>query len=125
VHNGPRAVSARVAHRNESLGLCRIAVEGSGASSPVAVAPAAPAAGDKVYAATLDGNGEAKLVESTVKRVFTEGARTLVGTTGSAPAVEGAVLLDAAGRVLGVAPAPAPGYFAVTKAFAAQRPKGS
>lgn len=125
VHNGPRAVSARVVHRNESLGLCRLAVEGSGASSPIAVAPSAPAAGDKVFAATLDGTGEALLLESTVKRVFTEGARTLIDTTGTAPAMDGAVLLDAAGRVVGLAPVPAPGYYALPKAFLTEKPAPS
>jgi len=122
VHNGPRAVSARVVHRNESLGLCRLAVEGSGADSPMAVAPAAPAAGERVYAATLDATGEAKLLESTVKRVFNEGARTLIDTTGTGPAMDGAVLLDAAGRVVGVAPVPAPGYYALPKAFLTEKP---
>ena len=125
VHNGPRAVSARVVHRNESLGLCRLAVEGSGAASPVTVAPAAPVAGGKVYAATLDAAGEATLLESTVKRVFTEGARTLIDTTGTGPEMGGAVLLDAAGRVVGVAPVPAPGYYAVPRSFLAERPAGS
>ncbi len=125
VRNGPRAVSALVVHRSESLGLCRLAVEGGGAAAPIAVAPAAPAAGDQVYAATLDAAGEAKLLESTVKRVFTEGARTLIDTTGTGPAMEGAVLLDAAGRVVGVAPVPAPGYYAVPKAFLTEKPAPS
>jgi len=124
VRNGPREVSARVAHRNESLGLCRLAVEGGGAASPLVAAGRAPSVGEKVFAATLDGAGEARLLESKVQRVFTEGARTLIDTTGPAPTTEGAVLLDAAGRVLGVAPVPAPGYFALSKAFLAERPSG-
>ncbi len=124
VRNGPREVSARVAHRNESLGLCRLAVEGGGAASPLVAAGRVPAAGEKVFAATLDGTGEARLLESKVQRVFTEGARTLIDATGPAPMAEGAALLDAAGRVLGVAPAPATGYFALTKAFLAERPQG-
>lgn len=122
VHNGPRAVSARVAHRDESLGLCRLAVEGGGAASPLAIASAPPAAGQKSYAATLDGNGEAKLVEARVKRVFSEGARTRVEIEDAGPGAGGAVLLDAAGRVAGVAPASAPAFFAVPKAFVGERP---
>jgi hypothetical protein len=124
VHNGPRAASARVSHRNESLGLCRLAVEGGGAASPMAVAPAAPAAGDKVLAATLDGTGEAKLVAAKVKRVVAEGARTLVEVEGVVPGASGAVLLDAAGRVLGVAPVSAPAFYALPRSFVAERPSG-
>lgn len=125
VHNGPRAVSARVTLQNDSLGLCQLAVEGSGAASPLAVAPSPPAVGEKVYAATLDASGEARLAQGQVKRVWTEGARTLIEATGAAPGAQGAVLLDAAGRVLGAAPASSPNHYAVTRAFAAERPSGS
>ena len=124
VRNGPRAVSARVAHRNESLGLCRLAVEGGGAASPLAIGAALPAAGRKGYAATLDGNGEAKLEETKVKRAFAEGARTLLEVEGAGPGEGGAVLLDAAGRVAGVASASAPVFLAVPGAFLAERPAG-
>jgi hypothetical protein len=125
VHNGPRAVSARVTHKSEPLGLCRIAVEGSGAASPLPVANAVPGVGDKVFAATLDAAGEARLAEGKVKRVWTEGARTLVESTGMGTGAEGAVLLDAAGRVLGVAPGITPVYYAVTRAFVAERSSGT
>ncbi len=125
VHNGPRAVSASVAHQSEPMGLCRLAVEGSGAASPLAAANAAPVAGEKVYSATLDASGEARLAEEKVKRVWAEGARTLVETTGAGPGADGAVLLDAAGRVVGVAPGSIPAYYAVTKSFVAERPAGS
>jgi len=125
VHNGPRAVSARVTHKSEPLGLCRIAVEGSGAASPLPVANAVPGVGAKVFAATLDVAGDARLVEGQVKRVWTEGARTLIESTGAGPGTEGAVLLDAAGRVLGVAPGTTPVYYAVTRAFVAERPSGT
>lgn len=125
VHNGPRAVSARVTHKDESLGLCRLAVEGSGAASPLAVAPMPPVAGETVFAATLDAAGDARLAQGKVKRVWTEGVRTLIEATGAAPGTEGAVLLDAAGRVLGAAPVAATSYYAVTRAFATQKPSGS
>lgn len=125
VHNGPRAVSARVAHKSEPLGLCRISVEGSGAASPLPVASAVPGVGEKVFAATLDAAGEARLVEGQVKRVWTEGARTLVESTGAGAGAEGAVLLDAAGRVLGVAPGTTPVYYAVPRAFVSERSPGS
>lgn len=117
VHNGPRVVSARVEHRDESLGLCRLAVEGGGAASPLPVAGAAPVPGEKVLAATLDAAGEARLLTTKVSRVWTEGARTLIETDGAAPDAQGGVLLDVGGRVLGIASGAGPAYYAVPRAF--------
>lgn len=102
VENGARRVSARVALAAESLGLCKLTVDGGGASSPLRVSGAAPAAGEAVFVATLSAAGDGVIAESRVKRAVVEAGRTLIDVESATAPTEGAVLLDGQGRVLGL-----------------------
>lgn len=103
VNLAPRSVPARVALADEALGLCKLAVEGAG-SWPLAVSGAEPRAGDRAYAASLSAAGEVLLAEGTVKRVVAESGTRFIET--SMPVAAGAAggpLLDAHGRIVGIA----------------------
>jgi hypothetical protein len=105
----PRSIPARVAMSDETLGLCKLAVDGAG-SWPLAVKGVPPRVGEKVYAAGVDAAGEVVLIEGVVKRVSTEGKREYVdASVPAAPAIGGRPLLDVWGRVLAVATAAQPG----------------
>lgn len=106
---GTRPVAARIAMADEVLGLCKLAVDGSG-SWPLPSGGPLPREGDKVFAAGVNAAGEVALVEGTVRGVVSDGARRLVEA--SFPAKEGVggrPLLDARGRVVAVALAVQPG----------------
>lgn len=119
VTNGARRVSARVALEAESLGLCKLAVEGGGASSPLRVSGAAPAAGERVFVATLTDAGEGRLDEARVKRSAVQDARTVIEIEAASNPSDGAVLLDGQGRVLGLSGS-GPVFAALPAAFVAR-----
>lgn len=123
---GSRAVPARIAEADESLGLCKLALEGAG-SWPVPFAGGGPGVGERVYAAGLGATGEVVLAEGVVKRVATEGALRIVeAAVPVVPAMGGRPLLDAQGRVVGVASAAQPGgaarHVAVPAGWATEKP---
>jgi hypothetical protein len=102
VRIGSREVPARIDAADESLGLCRLAVDGA-ASWPLPGGPT-PRAGDKVYVVGLSGAGEVELAEGRVKRVSAVGGRSIVDAGVSVPAGHGGrPLLDASGRVVAAA----------------------
>ena len=106
---GTRPAPARIATVDEAMGLCKLAVEGAG-SWPLATGGPALRAGDRVFAAGLTAAGEVELVEGTVKRVASEGARRIVEVSiAVAPGTGGRPLLDASGRVVAAALPPQPG----------------
>ncbi|MCW5591821.1 MAG: DnaJ domain-containing protein [Burkholderiales bacterium] len=112
VRIGSREVPARMDAADEALGLCRLAVDGAG-SWPLPGGPV-PRAGDKVYAVGLSGAGEVQLAEAQVKRVFSEGGRSVVDAGIAVPAGHGGrPLLDAGGRIVAAAVAPPGGGAAV------------
>lgn len=123
---GSRAVPARIAEADESLGLCKLAVEGAG-SWPMPLAGGGPGVGERVYAAGLGASGDVVLAEGVVKRVATEGALRIVeAAVPGVPAMGGRPLLDAQGRVVGVASAAQPGgsarYVMVPAGWATEQP---
>ena len=106
---GTRPVAARIAMADEALGLCKLAVDGSG-SWPLPSAGPLPHDGDKVFAAGVSAAGEVTLAEGTVRGVVPDGARRLVDTSFPAQqGIGGRPLLDAKGRVVAVALAAQPG----------------
>ncbi len=108
VRIGSRDVPARLDAADEALGLCRLAVDGA-ASWPLPAGPA-PRAGDTVYAVGLSAAGEVELAPGPVKRVFAQGERSVVEAGVPRPAGHGGrPLLDAAGRFVAAAVAPAAG----------------
>lgn len=112
VRIGSREVPARMDAADEALGLCRLAVDGAG-SWPLPGGPV-PRAGDKVYAVGLSGAGEVQLAEAQVKRVVSEGGRSVVDAGIAVPAGHGGrPLLDAGGRIVAAAVAPPGGGAAV------------
>lgn len=104
VHLSPRNIPARVMTSDESLGLCKLSVDGVG-SNPLSLSSAEPRAGDRIYATKINAVGEVTLIEGTVKSVTTDPdkGRVIEASMPVAPASGGAPLLDMYGRVVGVA----------------------
>jgi len=95
-------VPARVAR--EGASICRLTADGLG-SWPLKLRDSLPGRGEKVYGVRLDATGQAHLVEGSVRTVLTsdDGVQTIEvrGAAGQQPA--GGPLIDAQGRVLGIA----------------------
>ena len=104
VNMNPRLVPARLTMTDESLGLCKLEVEGAG-SWPLAVNSAEVRAGDRVYATAVNAVGEVVLTEGRVKRIVNNerGNRVVEATIAAEKAVDGSPLLDVYGRVVAVA----------------------
>ena len=84
-------------------GDCRIAVT-AGAGFPLLVAAEPPSNGERVYVATASATGQATLQEATLQRTEGRGAeRTFVASLIPPKDAEGAVLVDAQARILGIA----------------------
>jgi S1-C subfamily serine protease len=121
VYLSPRNVSARVLTTDTALGLCKLAVDGAG-SRPLEVSGVEPRTGDRIYATKINAAGEFTLIAGTVKKVTTDGrGRVIETSTPVAPAGDGAPLLDAYGRVVGVATSKSPNprghHIAITTAW--------
>jgi hypothetical protein len=99
-----RKVPARVATIYPQDEVCRLAADGMG-SWPLAIAPAMPREGDRVHATQLGANGQVALVDGKVSRVArSENGTVTIQVSGPASfQLAGGPLLDAQGRVLGVA----------------------
>jgi len=99
---GPRRASAQSTQPDKRRPICRLAVVDAG-SWPLAISKEEPKAGDKVFAAVIKSNGDADIVEGKVKSLLpTEGGRAIESTVAVLPAMQGAPLLDADGKVLGM-----------------------
>jgi hypothetical protein len=123
---GTRAVAARVSATDESLGLCKLAVDGAG-SWPLPTGGVEPKPGDKVYAASLNGAGEPVLLEGQVRRVHAEArARIVEAAVPVVAGMGGRPLLDVQGRIVAVATASQPGgdarHVALPAGWAASAP---
>lgn len=97
-----RKVPARVATIYQKDEVCRLAADGMG-SWPLAIAPALPYAGQKVYATQLSSAGQLSLIDGHVLRVAGVGGLVTIEVGGPASSqLAGGPLLDTQGRVLGV-----------------------
>jgi hypothetical protein len=103
VTSGTKAVPARVTLADESLGLCKILTDAY-VGEPIAVSGAAPAIGAKVYATVLGAAGEVGLAETKVAKVAdAPSGKAIQAALEAQPGGNGGPLLDAQGRVIGVA----------------------
>ena len=123
VHLSARNVSARVLTADKGLGLCKLAVDGAG-SRPLEVSGVEPRTGDRIYATKINAAGEFTLIAGTVKKVTTDNrGRVIEASMPVPPASDGAPLLDAYGRIVGVATSKSPNprghHIAITTAWTA------
>jgi hypothetical protein len=104
VNMNPRLVPARLTMTDESLGLCKLEVQGAG-SWPLSVNSAEVRAGDIVYATAVNAVGEVVLTEGRVKRIVDNerGNKVIEATIAADKAADGSPLLDIYGRVVAVA----------------------
>jgi len=99
---GPRRASAQSSQPDKRRPICRLTVVSAG-SWPLAISRDEPKAGDKVFAAVIKSNGDADIVEGKVKALLaTDGGRAVEVSVPVLPAMQGAPLLDADGKVLGM-----------------------
>jgi hypothetical protein len=97
-------VPARLAHADDTLGICKLAASGIG-GSPLAMAAADPQAGDTVYMTQVDAAGVVTLSKAQVTRVAPSSrGGTVVETSVSVlPEQRGGPVLDERGLVVGAA----------------------
>jgi hypothetical protein len=100
VNMNPKEVPARITMTDEALGLCKLHVSTAGVS-PLKISGTEARAGDVVYGTSVNAVGEVVLKEGKVKRVAPATSGKVVEST-LAPALGGAPLLDAYGRVIAV-----------------------
>ena len=87
----------------ETMTIGRLAVVVAG-SWPLQISKEEPKVGSKVFAAVINSNGEAGIVEGKVKSLIPAdgGARAIEFTIPVNPGMSGAPLLDVYGRVVGM-----------------------
>jgi len=103
---GATTISAELQIVDELLDLCRLSIVGSEAKT-LALAQDEPKAGDKVFALGPDAKGALVLTEGTVKGVRAEpNGKILELSMPIAANASGGPVLDAFGRVVGIATAP-------------------
>jgi len=103
---GGETMSAELNVVDEDLDLCKLAVPGL-AAKPLAIAPEEPKAGDKVFTLGMNPNGDFALTEGSVKQVRAVGENRVVElSTPVAATGSGGAVLDAFGKVVGVATNP-------------------
>lgn len=99
---GTRRASAQSAQPDKSRPICRLAVLNAG-SWPLGISREEPQVGSKVFAAVVKANGDADILEGKVKALLpASGGRAIEFSVPVLPAMEGAPLLDADGRVVGM-----------------------
>jgi hypothetical protein len=99
---GTRRASAQSSQPDKRKPICRLAVVSAG-SWPLGISRDEPKVGEKVYAAIVKSNGDADIIEGKVKALLpAEGGRAIEFSVPVLPAMEGAPLLDADGRVIGM-----------------------
>jgi serine protease Do len=103
---GAETMSAELTVVDEDLDLCKLAVPGL-AAKPLTVASEEPKAGDKVFVLGVNAKGDFALTEGIVKQVRAAGENRVVElSTPIAPTGSGGAVLDAFGKVIGVATTP-------------------
>jgi hypothetical protein len=95
---GAEKAAATLVITDEVLDLCKLSLAGVDAK-PLALAPDAPAAGDAVLVVSPDAPGSYALAEATVHEPARDGVPLKISTN----AANGAPVLDAAGRLIGIA----------------------
>lgn len=104
----PRTVAAQVAQIDDKLGVCKLSAFGIGAR-PLPVTAADPAVGEEVYATRMNPAGVVSLVPAKVKRVSGSGNGKIVEISVKVqPEMQGSPVMNAQGRVIGVAVLPDP-----------------
>jgi trypsin-like peptidase/DnaJ-like protein len=115
----PRSLPARVASVDEKLGLCKLAALGTG-TRPLPLAGVDPKSGDRLFAANVGGTGKVALAEAYVRKVDPE-ERLIDASLRESAVASGSPLIDAYGRVVGLAFVPAadgkPRHVALPKAW--------
>lgn len=97
-----RNAPARLTETDTATGLCKLAIDG-GASWPLPLRVGATV-GEKVYAARATASGSVLLTEGLVQRVRDEaGGRVIEASVELTPDAKGSPLIDASGRVVGIA----------------------
>ena len=103
VNLAPRVVPARVMMVDESLGLCRLEVEGAG-SWPLSISGVEARGGDTVYGTSMNAVGQVVLTPARVKSIAPTAQGRFVDSTLPAKTHHpGAPMLDVYGRVVAVA----------------------
>jgi hypothetical protein len=98
--------SAELTIADEVLDLCRLNIVGSEAKQ-LAIAQDEPKAGDKVFVASVNAKGELAVADDVVKGVAATPAGRIIELSNKvASNASGAPVLDAFGRVVGIATAP-------------------
>ena len=104
----PRTVPAQVAQIDSKLGVCKLSAFGIGAR-PLVVTAANPAVGEDVYATKMNPAGVVTLVHAKVTRVTGSGDGKIVEISVKVqPEMQGSPVMNAQGRVIGVAVLPDP-----------------
>ena len=98
----PRDIPAQLKHADAATGLCKLAVSG-GASWPLSTTGVVPRAGDKVYAANLNAQGDVAVTPGEVRKIGRGAKGDVVEATVGAGTVDGTPLLDVQGRVVAIA----------------------
>jgi hypothetical protein len=94
-------IASRMSIADEELGICKVAVDSSGAL-PLLIAGAEAKAGDRIYAPVIDEAGKVTLVEGTVKGIVAEPRRKLVEVTLPVVLPNGTPLVDNQAHVVGM-----------------------
>lgn len=103
---GAETHSAELLIDDELLNLCKLAVPGL-TSAPLAIAADEAKGGDKVFALGMSSKGAFALTEGTVRQVrMAPSAKVLDLSVPIAPSGSGGPVLDAFGRVVGIASTP-------------------
>ena len=99
---GGRRASAQMTQPDKAKNVCKLAVVSAG-SWPLQVARDVPKVGSKVFAAVINSNGEAAIIEGRVKALVpADGGNAIEFSVPVTPAMSGAPLLDVYGRVVGM-----------------------
>ena len=125
VRLGTRAAPAQVSVADEVLGVCKLAVAGAG-SWPLAVTTLEPRNGDRIYVARTTASGDVTVSDGVVKKgVPGEHGRSIELSVAVAPSEAGSPVLDAQGRVIGIAAPPNLAWPARWIADARARPRAT
>ena len=105
---GARKAPAQLARAERSRNVCKLSVAGAG-SWPLRLGTGDPKPGSKVYAAGINAAGDAAIVEGKVIGPnAAEGGNAIEFSIPMNPAMSGAPMLDAYGKVVGIIASPHP-----------------
>jgi len=104
----PRTVPAQVAQIDHKLGVCKLTAAGIG-GRPLAMASASPAIGEEVFATRMNPGGALRIVPARVTNVHGSGEGKIVEISVKVqPEMHGSPVMNAQGRVIGIAVLPDP-----------------